>query len=63
MKMDEMIGAGQEFDFQLPPDPGNASRFGPATLLASSGLAHAPARIAQKIVDQTSGHEIACFPV
>lgn len=55
-----MDGAGQ---VRLPPDPGNASRFGSALLLASSGLAHAPARMAQKIVNQTSGHECRRFPV
>lgn len=43
---------------RLPPDSGNASRFGPSSLLATSGLAHAPTRMAQKIVNQTSGHEI-----
>lgn len=47
---------------RLPPDPGNASRFGPAISLASSGLAHTPTRMAQKIVNQTSGHEIRLLP-
>jgi hypothetical protein len=48
---------------EIPSVPGNASRFGPARVLASSGLAPTPARMAQKIVNQTSDHEIRCFPV
>lgn len=47
----------------FPSGPGNASRLGPAPVLALSGLAPTPARIAQKIVNQTSDHEIRCFPV